>query len=242
MGGGKDTDFAPMLPLKLEVKCVHKKALERDSVHWSGWFSGTGGGVDLTWRFLLCVSLGSQQRLCNLLLNSSFKVQIKWQMYGSLFFPGFFHGVDDLSKWLSGALLGCVKTKRELTPALENEGSGGPRGGRASRAQKCRPQRNRWPEKEPCLLWIDSKELLSDNGSFSVPVNEPLTEERKLCFVPVPSQKQKRASSFFLLFLSFCGIRNSVGDYCRNQNQMHATLLCYECCISILTWTNHICG
>lgn len=64
------------------------------------------GGGDLKWSFLLCVSLGSQQILFNLFLNSSFKGQIKWQMYDSfhLFFPGFFHGIDDQSKWLSGAL------------------------------------------------------------------------------------------------------------------------------------------
>lgn len=147
------------------------------------------------WRWSVCLSHTppfwpsvriygrSQRRLCNLLLNGSCTMQMKWQMYVSFSWsiPGFFH-----AQWLRGALWERLREGGD-------EGSG-----RASRAQKCRPQKNRRPEREPCLLWMQSKESPSDNGSFSVPVNDPLTDgkETVLCPRAIAVPKKER----FLLY------------------------------------------
>ncbi len=158
---------------------------------------GRGQGHDC-WNFASVSSeteacIWATRRLCNLLLNGFCTMQMKWQMHVSFswFIPGFFH-----VQWVWGAL-------REQIREGGDEGSG-----RASRAQKCRPQKNRRPEREPCLLWMQSKESPSDNGSFSVPVNDPLTDGKETVLCPraiaVPKKKrgQKKSASSCICSIS----------------------------------------
>lgn len=59
----------------------------------------------------------SQRRLCNMLLNSSFTLQMKWQMYVSFswFIPGFLH-----AEWLWGWIREGGDEGADVLPQLKN--------------------------------------------------------------------------------------------------------------------------